>query len=307
LVLAFIVAVVVCSAAQSAGDEEGFTIETAQVTYPAPTNLTVLPKDMTGQQVHDMMDRWVSDLGVRCSACHAEDQEHLASTEPSRSRFADDSKPMKEIARRMYAMTEKINDGFIAMMGNSGLPVSCGTCHRGRITPESSPLLAIAEPPGGQPGKTSKNESCFQCHEDERTAFAMPSRHKVEEGLISCADCHEPHDAGGQKLQRTPAQEDLICTKCHTETAGPFVYEHAVVKTEGCLACHVPHGGPNPHMLNREEIDTTCRLCHLPSRSSPTGMPVKEAHDLESQPQPCTACHADIHGSDISPAFLIKK
>ncbi len=25
-----------------------------------------------------------------------------------------------------------------------------------------------------------------------------------------------------------------ICTKCHTETAGPFVYEHPVVKTEGC-------------------------------------------------------------------------
>jgi len=41
--------------------------------YPAPTNLKVLPKNLTGQQVHDIMKQWNGELGVRCGACHAED------------------------------------------------------------------------------------------------------------------------------------------------------------------------------------------------------------------------------------------
>jgi hypothetical protein len=36
-------------------------------------------------------------------------------------------------------------------------------------------------------------------------------------------------------------------------------------------------------------------------------VPVREAHDLETQIQSCTACHTDIHGSNVSPAFMMKK
>lgn len=259
---------------------------------------------MSGQQVHNIMEQWTSELGVQCSACHEEEQERAASAGPSRSRFADDSKPMKEVARVMYTMTDSINSRFIAKIANSGVPVNCGTCHKGRINPESGPFLAIAEPSGG---RSLKAEACFQCHEDERAAFSLPFRHKVEEGLISCTDCHEPHGTSRKNRRSTPEEEDLICLKCHAETGGPFVYEHAVVKAEGCMACHVPHGGPNPEMLNRAKVDTTCLLCHFPSRISPTGAPVNQAHDLGTQLHPCTACHADVHGSNVSANFLTAK
>lgn len=307
LILAIVMAVLLCSAAQSAAGQEGFAAETVQRAYPAPTNLKVLPTDMTGQQVHDMMERWAGDLGVRCDACHDEEQDGVVSAGHSHSRFAYDSKPMKEAARVMYTMTDAINRRFIVKTDKPGMSVTCGTCHQGRISPESDSFSAIAKPSGGQSLKVPKPDTCFQCHEDERAAFSMPSHHKVLEDLILCTDCHEPHGTSGLMRQRTPAQVDLICTKCHTEAAGPFLYEHAVVKAEGCIACHFAHGGPNPHMLNRARVDTICLLCHFPSRNSPTGAPVSQAHDLETQLEPCTACHADIHGSDVNVAFLMKK
>jgi len=304
LVFAIFVAFAACAVAQSAGGKGESAVEREQRTYPTPTNLKVLPKDMTGQQVHDVMESWAGELGVQCNACHEVEAEIVIFGTPARSYFAADSKPMKEIARRMYMMTDTINSRFIAKIESPGMPVTCGTCHRGQINPESSPFQAVTEPSSGQPPRASKPEPCFQCHEDERAAFSLPSRHKVEEGLISCTDCHESHSTSGEKRPLTPAQVNRICAKCHTEIAGPLVYEHAVIKAEGCIACHVPHGGPDPHMLNRAKVDTICLLCHLPSRVSPTGASIGHAHDLGTQLRSCTACHAEIHGSNVSQFFI---
>ena len=136
-----LLAMVVCAAAQSRRDSNGAPQEPVQRVYPTPTNLRVLPKEMTGQQVHELMEQWGVDLGVRCSACHGEDHDNVVPAGPRRSRFADDSQPMKEIARRMYTMTEHINRDFIAKVEGSGFPVTCGTCHRGRVSPEPAFVL----------------------------------------------------------------------------------------------------------------------------------------------------------------------
>ena len=40
---------------------------------PAPTNLKVLPKDTTGEQIHTIMHSFSGDLGVECAYCHAKD------------------------------------------------------------------------------------------------------------------------------------------------------------------------------------------------------------------------------------------
>ena len=103
---------------------------------PAPTNLQVLPKNLTGEQVHEIMHKWEAALGAKCSTCHAEDPKNLAPNGRPRLNFADDSKPEKRTARLMYKMTENINENYISMVENSGQPVTCGTCHRGHVTPE---------------------------------------------------------------------------------------------------------------------------------------------------------------------------
>lgn len=137
-------AIVVCSPAQWRQNSDAPPQKPAQRVYPAPRNLRVLPKELTAQQVNDVMEQWGAELGVRCSACHGEDQDNVVPARPRPSRFVDDSQPMKEIARLMYTMTEQINRDYIAKVDGSELPVTCGTCHRGRVSPEPTSVAPVA-------------------------------------------------------------------------------------------------------------------------------------------------------------------
>jgi hypothetical protein len=102
---------------------------------PAPTNLKVLPKTMTGEQVHELMHKWEAELGTECTTCHAADPNNIGPNGRPRLNFADDSKPEKNTARLMFRMVEDINGNYVSKVDNSGAPVSCGTCHRGHLDP----------------------------------------------------------------------------------------------------------------------------------------------------------------------------
>lgn len=104
--------------------------------HPAPTNLKVLPKTLTGDQVHEIMEGWEAALGTHCDNCHAVDPKNIGPNGRPRLNFADDSKPEKSTARLMFKMTQDINENYISMVDNSGVPVTCGTCHRGHLAPE---------------------------------------------------------------------------------------------------------------------------------------------------------------------------
>lgn len=104
--------------------------------HPAPTNLKVLRKSMTGEQVHDLMEQWEGSLGAHCNNCHTPDPKNIGPNGRPRLNFADDSKPEKATARLMYTMTEDINKNYVGKIDTSGAPVTCGTCHRGHLSPE---------------------------------------------------------------------------------------------------------------------------------------------------------------------------
>ncbi len=109
--------------------------------YPAPTNLQVLPKDLTGRQVRDIMETWAGSLGVKCEFCHTADPKNVGPNGRPRMNFPDDSKPDKQIARIMYTMTQQMNQDYIKKAmdldpDDMGSPVTCGTCHRGHKMPE---------------------------------------------------------------------------------------------------------------------------------------------------------------------------
>ena len=103
---------------------------------PSAPNLKVLPRNLTDQQLHDIMEQWSVSLSVECGACHAYDGDKMNPDGTPKLNFADDSKEMKIVTRFMVTMTDQINAGYIAKLDGSGLPVTCGTCHRGRISPE---------------------------------------------------------------------------------------------------------------------------------------------------------------------------
>lgn len=103
---------------------------------PAPTNLQVLPKNLTGEQVHEIMHKWAAALGTECGTCHAADPTRTGPDGRPRLNFALDTKPDKATARLMATMVHEINSQYIAKLDNGGEPVSCGTCHRGHLDPE---------------------------------------------------------------------------------------------------------------------------------------------------------------------------
>lgn len=121
--------------------------------FPAPTNLQVLPKDTTGQQVHDIMQNWAGSLGVHCDTCHVTDPTHPGPNGRPSLKPADDTKPQKQIARLMYTMTQQLNQDPIRKAvdldkEDMGSPVTCGTCHRGHKMPEEY-VIPPEENPGG--------------------------------------------------------------------------------------------------------------------------------------------------------------
>jgi hypothetical protein len=122
--------------------------------YPAPTNLKVLPKNLTGKQVHDIMENWEAALGAHCNTCHIPDPNNIGPNGKPRLNFADDSKEEKAAARLMFRMTEDINTNYVSKVENSGVPVTCGTCHRGHSAPE--PFVAPPEEQHGPPPSGDK-------------------------------------------------------------------------------------------------------------------------------------------------------
>lgn len=104
---------------------------------PPPTNLQVLPKGLTGDQVMGIMHKWEADLGVECSMCHASDPKNIGPNGRPRLNFADDSKKEKATARLMATMMEDINKNYVSKVEGEGGPVTCGTCHRGHAQPEA--------------------------------------------------------------------------------------------------------------------------------------------------------------------------
>lgn len=114
---------------------------------PKPTNLQVLPKDISSQDLMATMRQFTGSLGVRCSFCHAEN------SETHRPDFASDAKPEKAAARVMIRMTQDVDAKYLAQLPDHGemMKVSCGTCHRGQSTPAE--FVPAPEKQGAAPGQ----------------------------------------------------------------------------------------------------------------------------------------------------------
>lgn len=102
-----------------------------------PINLKVLAgQHLTVSQVREIMEDWTDEIGADCSTCHVRNPKLLIAAGRPHFNYADDSKQEKKTARVMYSMTQVINAQYVATVPNSGIPVTCGTCHRGHLSPE---------------------------------------------------------------------------------------------------------------------------------------------------------------------------
>ncbi|WP_225874592.1 c-type cytochrome [Pedobacter hiemivivus] len=74
---------------------------------PKATNLKVLPKNISHDDLDKVMDGFKLALGVKCNYCHSPRKDN-----PKKLDFASDENPKKEIARDMMRMTNKINKKY---------------------------------------------------------------------------------------------------------------------------------------------------------------------------------------------------
>jgi DmsE family decaheme c-type cytochrome len=177
--------------------------------------------------------------------------------------------------------------------------VKCHTVHAAGVKPGSEgQMLKVAEP-----------KLCLGCHSEVEPEFQKASHHNLGEnesatasGKIRCSDCHELHGAVETKSLKRAANEAQSCLKCHKELAGPYEFEHAPLKAEGCTICHFAHGGENPKLLKRTKVNELCTECHAPAVNIKGR--VIQGHILNAQSAACTSCHVEIHGSHTSEVFF---
>lgn len=184
--------------------------------------------------------------------------------------------------------------------------VACTSCHSIHHSPTPKYLLA----------KTQR-DLCYTCHTDVQSQFEMPFKHRVNEGFMTCSDCHNPHGtfAPTWRMADRPHMVSQVlgaeeaCLKCHIDKRGPFAFEHPPVRVEGCETCHYPHGSTNGRLLRRPVTFTLCLQCHngaggFGTRNNGITRLSPNHNMLDPKYQNCTACHVRIHGSNSDSFFL---
>ncbi|OLB29412.1 MAG: hypothetical protein AUH13_15850 [Acidobacteria bacterium 13_2_20CM_58_27] len=227
-----------------------------------------------------------------CEACHGPGGDHA--DDPSKSSLFDFKKATSEdITERCLTCHASGSEHMSASNSfHRQNDVSCTSCHSMHHATTKEHMLIKAEP-----------GLCYSCHLQQKAQFNMPFRHRVNEGLITCTDCHNQHGTSsvleGDHLVRqvrASASGDVVCFKCHTDKQGPFVFEHEAVRIEGCAACHIAHGGANPRMLKYSNVNLLCLQCHTNSPGiHATVMDANQSH----YEQACVNCHVKIHGSNF--------
>lgn len=256
-----------------------------------------------------------------CESCHGPGKAHLEEGDPTKiiSFKNKSSKEISESCLTCHAGKEERNNFRRGEHWRND--IGCTDCHMphsmatGRNVAESNTFVGPvnAEKPGFATTslvKMGEPQLCLSCHNEIKPDFNKPFHHKVLEGAMKCSDCHNPHGGFELKQTRLATGADAPCIKCHADKQGPFTYEHAPVKTEGCVACHTPHGSSHPRLLRFSAVNQLCLTCHSVSHPAtgdePIGAvePAGPAHNQGAQYANCTACHVKIHGSRTSPVFF---
>jgi predicted CXXCH cytochrome family protein len=251
-----------------------------------------------------------SDDDMRgCESCHGPGKAHAEAGGDKSKILSFDGKSEKEISETCLKCHTGNDEHNNYRRGEHWRnDVGCTTCHsshpgpppptRAHSTTLVSPVSVQKPDEAGLRMLTDSDpQLCLKCHNEQKAQFTQPFHHKVLEGAMKCSDCHNPHGGFDAKQTRLASGADAMCVKCHTDKQGPFVFEHAPVRTDGCISCHSTHGSQNPKMLTRSAISQQCLECH--SNIGGIGGPnTPSFHNLATaRIQSCTTCHVKIHGS----------
>jgi DmsE family decaheme c-type cytochrome len=241
-----------------------------------------------------------------CESCHGPGAAHVAAKGGKATIIVfPELTPTQVLDRCLACHAADMNRVNIRRSSHTEADVVCTNCHS--IHQPATPKFLLAK---------IQRDVCYTCHATVRAQFEMPVHHRVNEGSIQCTDCHNPHGAfapswgmGDRPKLVKDFEGEEPCMKCHADKRGPFAFEHASLRVDGCETCHVPHGSTNAKLLTRPVVFTVCLECHNGAGTfgrRNNGVPLQPStHNmLDPRYQRCTTCHVRIHGSNADPTFL---
>jgi predicted CXXCH cytochrome family protein len=255
------------------------------------------------------------DRVTGCEACHGPGKAHIEEGDPKKI-ISFKNKSPKEISETcLWCHAGKEERNNFRRGEHWRNDIGCTDCHSSHSDQTNRNISksisyidrANAEKPDFSTIhllKISEPQLCVSCHSEVKPDFNKPFHHKVLEGAMKCSDCHNPHGGFELKQARLATGADAACIKCHADKQGPFTYEHAPLKTEGCVACHTPHGSANPRLLRFSAVNQLCLTCHSVDHGVGADEPAGPTHNQNVQYASCTNCHIKIHGSRSSPVFF---
>ncbi|MFC2169576.1 cytochrome c3 family protein [Acidobacteriota bacterium] len=217
-----------------------------------------------------------------CSGCHGDAEAHMEEGGAAEVFAFKSTDIPNEKSKKCLDCHTKDNSRFLAS-SHGKAALDCTTCHIVHSESTKPSLL-----------KTSATKSCYECHADVFSKFELNERHRLQEGILTCSNCHNPHEPAAR--ERLAGFKQQACLKCHTDKGGPYLYEHGASLIEGCTSCHEVHGSPNRHMLTYQSVPDLCFSCHTNA--------VAWHSRFDSRTTNCAVCHSTIHGSNLSKIFL---
>lgn len=270
--------------------------ETGEATYVGDTTCLGCHKEKARdpEMGHVALSRHSSSLEAArrgCEGCHGPGSKHFGDP-----RFiVNPARQEPRVASRTCLECHKMQ-GLVDPHGwffsrHASARLSCTTCHR--IHGNDRPQLLAAPP----------DSLCIACHKAVERQLSMRSHHPARRegavplrslsgGKVGCTDCHDPHHERGERGMLRDDQE-ATCARCHPGFVGPWVFPHVTPREAGgCMACHLPHGGPNRDLL-KSRGRSTCIQCHSDRVSH-----------FPAQGCNAVSCHTDVHGSNKHPLFF---
>ena len=243
-----------------------------------------------------------------CEGCHGPGNIHQADENAEVISFRKMS-PKESSAACLRCHAQTLSANHWQKTEHARADLSCVSCHqihtdtdpaleahaikRGK-TKDPRSVMFVAKVDKKAMLKADEATLCGQCHASTLGEFRGMNHHPVPEGRLVCSDCHSVHASKDSKIKQDSIKGK--CVTCHTEKAGPFVYEHDPVAGftgNGCQECHRPHGSNNPQMLN-SVTRGLCAQCHTD----------KLAQHYPGQTCWTAGCHVASHGSNTDPRFL---
>ncbi len=171
-----------------------------------------------------------------------------------------------------------------------GLSQTCSSCHddvhKGKFKPDCSTCHTVS---GWKPASKFNHAT---------SAFKLEGKH----ASVECSKCHATLKATDKKIVEFMTKNFADCSPCHSTPHG------SKFAGKDCKSCHSTESWQaamkksfdhtlTAYPLVGKHTEVKCEKCHLPKKKSPSGKPLKLAHEA------CTDCHKDKHEGEFKTTY----